>query len=49
MHAAEPDALRELPGEIKKTSYVEGVKQKLAAIRIKDTRQVAGNGAVARP
>jgi nucleoside-diphosphate-sugar epimerase len=41
--------LRDLLGEIKKTSYVEGVKQTLAAMGIKDTRQAAGNGAVARP
>ncbi len=42
-------ALRELLGEIKKTSYVEGVQQTLAAMRITGSRQAAGNGAVARP
>jgi nucleoside-diphosphate-sugar epimerase len=41
-------ALRELLGEIRKTSYVEGVKQTLAAMRVKDARQAAGNGEVAR-
>jgi nucleoside-diphosphate-sugar epimerase len=36
-------ALRELLGKIKKTSYEEGIKRTLAAMRIKDTRQAAGN------